>query len=115
MVFGFQLSFARLGSTINFWVMNPIYRQVSKYYSGPTCLGIVLFLAATTCVGSLGAAMALGLMDKRAERILKRGHNEEPKKISLTDVKYFKVTFWLIAFICIGYYVTIFPFVALAK
>lgn len=44
MVFGLQLSFARVGSTVNFVVMEPLYKWVSQYYSGPNCIGIVLFL-----------------------------------------------------------------------
>ncbi|XP_022238246.1 major facilitator superfamily domain-containing protein 1-like, partial [Limulus polyphemus] len=44
MVFGLQLSFARVGSSVNFAVMFPIYELVSKSYEGYKCLGIVLFI-----------------------------------------------------------------------
>lgn len=44
MVFGLQLSFARVGSAVNFWVMEPLYSWVGKEYSGHECLGIVLFI-----------------------------------------------------------------------
>lgn len=44
MVFGLQLSFARVGSTVNFWVMESIYESVNKFYSGFECLGIVLMV-----------------------------------------------------------------------
>jgi len=44
MVFGLQMSFARVGSTVNFAVMEPIYNWVSKTYEGYTCTGIVLYL-----------------------------------------------------------------------
>lgn len=44
MVFGLQLSFARVGSTVNFLVMGKIYNWVNKYYHGPVCMGVVLFL-----------------------------------------------------------------------
>ncbi|XP_034173235.1 lysosomal dipeptide transporter MFSD1 isoform X2 [Osmia lignaria lignaria] len=115
MVFGLQLSFARVGSTINFLVMEPIYNYVSQYYKGPECIGIVLFLATLTLVGSMICACVLGIMDKRAERLLRRGEGQEAKTVSLTDVKDFKPIFWLIAFICIAYYVAIFPFIALGK
>lgn len=115
MVFGLQLSFARVGSTVNFLVMEPIYNYVSQYYNGPQCIGIVLFIAAYTCVGSMICAVILGLMDKRAERLLRRGEGQEAEPVSLMDVKDFKPIFWLIALICIAYYVTIFPFIALGK
>jgi hypothetical protein len=44
MVFGLQLSFARVGSTVNFNVMEPLYKWVSKYYSGYMCIGVVLII-----------------------------------------------------------------------
>jgi hypothetical protein len=44
MVFGLQLSFARVGSTVNFNVMEPLYVWVSKYYSGYVCIGVVLMI-----------------------------------------------------------------------
>ena len=44
MVFGLQLSFARVGSTVNFNVMEPLYQWVSQYYSGHMCLGVVLII-----------------------------------------------------------------------
>ncbi|XP_043262920.1 major facilitator superfamily domain-containing protein 1-like [Colletes gigas] len=115
MVFGLQLSFARLGSTVNFLVMDPVYNYVSQYYKGPQCIGIVLFLAATTCVGSLICACALGIIDKRAERLLRRGEGQEHKVVGLSDVKDFKLIFWLITLLCIAYYVAIFPFISLGK
>lgn len=115
LVFGLQLSFARVGSTVNFLVMEPIYNYVSQYYKGPQCIGIVLFLAALTCVVSMICACVLGIMDKRVERLLRRGEGQEHEVVSLTDIKDFKLIFWLIALICIAYYVAIFPFVALGK
>ncbi|KAK8784744.1 hypothetical protein V5799_008891, partial [Amblyomma americanum] len=33
--------------------------------------------------------------------------------VKLTDVRYFPKTFWLLCFICVSYYVTIFPFIGL--
>lgn len=47
MVFGLQLSFARLGSTVNFNVMGPLYKYVSQFYSGHSCTGVVLLIG--TC------------------------------------------------------------------
>lgn len=59
MVFGLQMSIARFGSTVNFWVMQPIYDWVHNYYPSRT-LGAVLLLATTTCVLSLISALILG-------------------------------------------------------
>lgn len=115
MVFGLQLSFARVGSTVNFVVMESVYSWVAEYYQGHTCTGVVLFLASITCVGSMICAVGLALMDKRAERLLRRGEGEEPEVVRLTDAKDFKGIFWMIAAVCVAYYVAIFPFIALGK
>lgn len=115
MVFGLQLSFARVGSTVNFWVMEPIYRLVNKEYNGYECLGIALFIAGLTCIGSLICSLILGAMDKRAERILRRNEGESEEVVKLTDIKDFPITFWLLTVICVAYYATIFPFIAIGK
>jgi len=60
MVFGLQLSVARFGSTVNFWIMQPLYGYVSKSYSGYKGLGVALFLASSTCVMSLVCTLILG-------------------------------------------------------
>uniref|UniRef100_A0A1A9VXR8 Lysosomal dipeptide transporter MFSD1 n=1 Tax=Glossina austeni TaxID=7395 RepID=A0A1A9VXR8_GLOAU len=114
MVFGLQLSVARLGSTVNFWVMQPIYNYVKTYYPHNT-IGVVLLLAAGTCVLSLLCALILGWMDKRAERILHRNLNPGGEIAKLSDITTFKITFWMVSVICVAYYVCVFPFIALGK
>ncbi|XP_059060480.1 major facilitator superfamily domain-containing protein 1-like [Achroia grisella] len=116
MVFGLQLSFSRFGSTVNFWVMEPIYKWVGNYYAGYERLGVALFIAALTCLISLVCGLILGWMDYRAEKILGRQDeqaNEEP--FHLKDVLHFKSVFWLVSVICVAYYLAIFPFIALGK
>lgn len=115
MVFGLQLSVARFGSTVNFWVMQPIYDYVSKFYQGHRALGVVLLLATLTCVMSLICALILGWMDKRAERILQRNSNPAGQIPKLTDIFTFKAPFWMVSIICVAYYVAIFPFIALGQ
>lgn len=44
MVFGVQLSLVRLGSAMNFWVMEPIYNWVQQFYQGYQGIGVVLFI-----------------------------------------------------------------------
>ncbi|KAH8302010.1 hypothetical protein KR044_001800 [Drosophila immigrans] len=114
MVFGLQLSVARFGSTVNFWVMQPIYDYVRKFYD-ERALGVVLLLATLTCVMSLLCALILGFMDKRAERILQRNNNPSGEIPKLTDVFTFKAPFWMVSIICVAYYVAIFPFIALGQ
>ncbi|KAJ8917453.1 hypothetical protein NQ315_005500 [Exocentrus adspersus] len=115
MVFGLQLSFARVGSTVNFIVMESIYNWIHEAHTGPQGLGIVLFIATLTCVLSMLCALILGCFDKRAERILRRNEESLGDVVRLRDVKDFKATFWLVTVICVAYYVAIFPFISLAK
>jgi len=46
MVFGFQLSFARVGSAVNFLVMEPLYRIVKDHINVPNyqSLSVVLLI-----------------------------------------------------------------------
>lgn len=60
-------------------------------------------------------SVILGVFDKRAEVILRRNENSENEPVRLTDIKDFAASFWLVALICVAYYVAIFPFIALGK
>lgn len=115
MVFGLQLSFARVGSTINYLVMEPIYNFVEHFYAGYKAIGVVLLLASLTCIMSFICALILGWMDKRAQRILRRNDNPTGEVAKLTDVITFKLPFWMVSIICVAYYVAIFPFIASGK
>lgn len=140
MVFGLQLSFARVGSTVkwvsaekiafralitnfrhiffvsdSFIVMEPIYKYVNQWYKGHLCIGVVLLIASITCLMSFACALMLGWMDKRAQRILERNDNPGGEVAQLSDIKTFKLTFWMVSMICVAYYVAIFPFIALGK
>lgn len=44
MVFGLQLSFARVGSTVNFMVMEGLYNKVIEKYKGLDGLAITFYL-----------------------------------------------------------------------
>lgn len=44
MVFGLQLSFARVGSTVNFMVMEGIYNKVEEKFKGIDGLAITFYL-----------------------------------------------------------------------
>ncbi|KAG7235030.1 hypothetical protein INR49_003395 [Caranx melampygus] len=116
LVFGLQLSMARLGSTVNMNIMGWVYSEVSNLVStGYTALGISLMIAAVTCLFSLICALVLAFLDKRAERILHKEQGKTGEVIKLTDVKDFPLSLWLIFIICVGYYVAIFPFIGLAQ
>ncbi|KAF6725774.1 Major facilitator superfamily domain-containing protein 1 [Oryzias melastigma] len=117
LVFGLQLSMARLGSTVNMNIMGWVYNKVAAAVGSPGyyTLGASLMIAAVTCVFSLICALVLGFLDKRAERILHKEQGKTGEVIKLTDVKDFPLTLWLIFIICVGYYVAIFPFIGLGQ
>ncbi|CAB1348818.1 unnamed protein product [Coregonus sp. 'balchen'] len=117
LVFGLQLSMARLGSTVNMNIMGWVYNRVADLVgsTGHTTLGVSLMIAGVTCIFSLVCALVLGFLDKRAERILNKEQGGTGEVIKLTDVKDFPFPLWLIFIICVGYYVAIFPFIGLGQ
>ncbi|XP_072474723.1 lysosomal dipeptide transporter MFSD1 isoform X2 [Notamacropus eugenii] len=117
LVFGLQLSMARIGSTVNLNVMGWLYSKIegSFGFPGHTTLGITLMIGSVTCVFSLICALVLGYLDWRAERILHKEQGKTGEVIKLTDMKDFSLSLWLIFVICACYYVAVFPFIGLGK
>jgi len=115
MVFGLQLSMARIGSTVNMNIMGPVYDLVKKKFDGPSyqLMGIVLFLAAFSCVVSLLCSLYMGYLDKRKQEALHTEALETGEKVSLWDVKDFPLSLWLICAICVFYYAAVFPFIGI--
>ncbi|XP_018409468.1 PREDICTED: major facilitator superfamily domain-containing protein 1 [Nanorana parkeri] len=117
LVFGLQLSMARVGSTVNMNVMGLVYARIKDAVgsAGYTTLGITLMIGGITCVFSLVCALVLGYLDKRAEKILDKEQGKTGEVIKLTDVKDFSLSLWLIFLVCVCYYVAVFPFIGLGK
>ncbi|KAG5837675.1 hypothetical protein ANANG_G00241960 [Anguilla anguilla] len=117
LVFGLQLSMARLGSTVNMNIMGWVYGRVQSTLgsAGHTTLGATLMIAAVTCLFSLVCALILGFLDKRAEKILNKEQGKTGEVIKLSDVKEFSLSLWLIFIICVAYYAAIFPFIGLGQ
>ncbi|GFN73909.1 major facilitator superfamily domain-containing protein [Plakobranchus ocellatus] len=113
MVFGLQLSFSRVGSTVNMNVMQPIYDYIDQSTHGYKCLGIALFVGAFMCIFSLILGIILAVLDKRADNILKRKNVASEEMIKFRDILTFPFPFWLISVICVAYYVAVFPFIGL--
>ncbi|CAL1527854.1 unnamed protein product [Lymnaea stagnalis] len=113
MVFGLQLSFSRVGSTVNMNIMQPLYNLIDEHVHGYKCLGIALFIGAGMCVFSLLCAFLLSYFDKRADRVLKRKQISQEDMIKFKDILTFPFTTWLISIICVAYYVAVFPFIGL--
>lgn len=114
-VFGFQITVSRAGSTLAYNTMHPIYDHARMSYSPQSALGYALLLAGLTCVLSLITSIILALQDKRAERILARPIILSDEKMSLKDATNFKSEFWMLTIICVSFYVTIFPFIAIGS
>ncbi|XP_066456533.1 major facilitator superfamily domain-containing protein 1 isoform X2 [Eleutherodactylus coqui] len=117
LVFGLQLSMARVGSTVNMNVMGLVYQRIKDAMgsAGHTTLGVTLMIGAVTCLFSMACALILGYLDKRAEKILNKEQGKTGEAIKLTDVKDFPLSLWLIFLICVCYYVAVFPFIGLGK
>lgn len=114
LVFGLQLSLARVGSTVGINVMAPLYNSLATSgLTGHTLLGLIMFVAASTCLFSLLTAMILAVLDKRAEKILNRTATQSTEVIRFSDIRDFNLSFWYLSFICVSYYICIFPFVSL--
>ncbi|XP_061829000.1 lysosomal dipeptide transporter MFSD1 isoform X2 [Nerophis lumbriciformis] len=117
LVFGLQLSMARLGSTVNMNIMGWVYSKVAVLVGAPgyTTLGASLMIAAVTCIFSLICALVLAFLDRRAEKILQKEQGKTGEVVKLTDVKDFPLPLWIIFIICVCYYVAIFPFIGLGQ
>ncbi|CAH1397376.1 unnamed protein product [Nezara viridula] len=116
MVFGLQLSFARLGSAVNFIIMEPLHKYVHHYFKGREGLGVSLLIASLTCLISFIAAIGLAWLDKKQKPESNQTEEHEKKdEVKLSDVLDFSPAFWLISVICVAYYIAIFPLIALGK
>ena len=69
LVFGLQLSMARIGSTVNMNVMVPLYNKCMDFMTyGNRTLGMALLIAASTCVFSFICTAVIAAMDRNAEK-----------------------------------------------
>lgn len=112
-VFGFQITISRAGSFLALNVMNPIFQEMLLFNSEQNALGFTLLIASLTCFISFVTAIGLGLLDKRAERLLNRQVVRSDERISIKDAVSFKSSFWYLTLICVTFYSTIFPFITL--
>ncbi|XP_067944720.1 lysosomal dipeptide transporter MFSD1-like [Watersipora subatra] len=118
MVFGLQLSLARIGSTVNMNVMQPLYDAIYKSDSDREThetLGITLYLGMLTCLFSLCCALAMAFFDWRAKKVLGKSASTTGETITLKDLKVLMINgkLWIVCIICVMYYVTVFPFIGL--
>jgi hypothetical protein len=105
---------------LNQLVMEPIYKYVSTFESGPKCLGITITLVSLTVVLSTVCAFVLSPLDKRRIRILRIDESNKQTRSYKTILQdtlnlFMNLKFWLIIVICITFYSATFPFISLGK
>ena len=116
MVFGFQLSISRVGSTVNFLLMEPLYSLLREDLDSVSALGWAFISAASLALISLLASLLLALMDRRRERSELRPVEAGPEQsIRLADIREFPAAFWLLCLTTLAYYGSVFPFISLAQ
>lgn len=106
--FGLNLSVSRLGSTFNGLIEPPLAQN-----SG---LGAAVFVGFGVCCFSLLAAIGLVTMDTIADK--KDGTSaqlSEDDKFKWSDIKSFKLPFWLITASCVFVYMSIFPYIIISQ
>ncbi|KAL9928656.1 lysosomal dipeptide transporter MFSD1-like, partial [Glossina fuscipes fuscipes] len=137
MGFGLQLSVARLGSIVNSCVMQSTYDYVKQFRSAMcsvytnflnTLLSTKrnylqtyqLRLAESNLCASVVVPKIKGSWKEGGQTaayiaysLLRLNSSGEIAKLS--DITTFKITFWMVSIICLAYYVSIFPFIALGK
>ncbi|KAK3089402.1 hypothetical protein FSP39_003368 [Pinctada imbricata] len=106
MAFGITLAFSRLGSVLNFFLT----QNFNKMYG----LNWTLWGGAMLCGIGFLSAITVSFLDKWGVKQL--GDEEtlksESKKLKVTDIKNFSLSYWLLALTIMFFYNSVFPFVA---
>eukprot|EP00759_Apiculatamorpha_spiralis_P027650 PhF_6_TR30409/c1_g1_i1/m.44601 len=103
--FGICLSFSRVGSSFTFLFM--------PGFSKDSGINFAVFTGVVATGISLVACLLLVVLDYRAE---KRGDiaTSECDEFHWKQVVSFPILIWLITFVCLGFYMGIFPFISIA-
>lgn len=106
LAFGITLAFSRLGSVLNFFLT-----QSFKDVHG---LPWTLWGGAMLCGLGFICALVVSILDKMGVRALGDEDNlkMQSKKLKLTDIKHFSLSYWLLALAIMFFYNGVFPFVA---
>ncbi|XP_060594998.1 major facilitator superfamily domain-containing protein 1-like [Ruditapes philippinarum] len=106
LAFGITLAFSRLGSVLNFFL--------TKNFEGTYGLNWTLWGGAMLCGLGFVSAIIVSFLDIYGVKQLGDADNlrTESKKVRVTDVRYFSVSYWLLALTIMFFYNGVFPFVA---
>lgn len=97
---------ARIGTIMN-TTLTPIFYEVNNSFILPLFVG-VLFLCFSWATGII-----LAILDKKSDENDKQileAKLEDTEKISLSDVKEFKMDLWLVVISCMLSYINLFVF-----
>lgn len=106
LAFGITLAFSRLGSVLNFLTTESVEASVGLTWT--------LWGGAMLCGLGFLSAIVVSFLDVYGVRQLGDTENlkTESKKLRPTDVKYFSISYWLLALTIMFFYNGVFPFVA---
>lgn len=106
MAFGITLAFSRLGSVLNFFL--------TQVFEDAYGLKWTLWAGAMLCGLGFISSFIVSFMDIYGVRQLGDEQNlrTESKKLKVTDIRYFTLSYWLLALTIMFFYNGVFPFVA---
>eukprot|EP00794_Sanderia_malayensis_P013794 gene13794-15237_t len=104
--FGCTLAFSRLGSVLNFLLTEDFMQQHGLKWT--------LWGGAILCGLSFMAGIVVIILDAKGTKELNmdEGMKKSSKKMRFSDIKYFRLQFWLLVFTTMFFYNGVFPFVA---
>jgi len=115
LVFGLQLSIARLGSTLNFLVMGPLYDIFKSKQGKNEAIGLSLLVASCFTLMSLICSFILGWVDRKREKLSQRQDSIVEETPKFADIGRLPATFWLLCLATMTYYGTTFPFISMSQ
>ncbi len=120
MVFGLQLSIARLGSTVNFQSVGPLFHKLTGLTGDMNeALGWTLAISGSSLVMSFICSLFLAWMDGHRLDVINAleedGKKKEDEAVHFSELFKLPGKFWVLCVICVSYYVAVFPFVSLGQ
>ncbi|XP_013788173.1 major facilitator superfamily domain-containing protein 1-like [Limulus polyphemus] len=106
LAFGITLAFSRLGSVLNFFTTGNMYAEYG--------LSWTLWIGAMLCAIGFFSGIAVSFLDIMGINQLGRSSvlALESKKLHITDIRFFSLSYWLLAITIMFFYNGVFPFVA---
>lgn len=109
LAFGIALTVSRLGTLFSFNTGELIADSFGGYRAA-------LIAAMIFCVISLLGNIVYVLLDRRGSRMLAdlKDSGADDEKITFSDIRHFRPSFWFVSLLCVTFYSAIFPFTALS-